>query len=77
MTCMDWLRNFMNGQGPMPCKYVTRSAKAADFTRKDLRAARTRLGGQNHGREGPGYRRDLLVLGATEGGMKNRDGNSH
>ena len=44
MTCMDWLRNFMNGQGPMPCKYVTRSAKAADFTRKDLRAARTRLG---------------------------------
>lgn len=44
MSCEEWLRDFMFEMGPMPSKYVSVSAKAAGFTRADLRAARKDLG---------------------------------
>ncbi len=44
MTCKEWLQGFMAGNGPMLCKYVSDSARAADFTRTELREARKALG---------------------------------
>ncbi len=43
MDCTNWLRDFIGGESA-PSKYVSASAKAAGFTRAELKQARKDLG---------------------------------
>ena len=43
MSCTEWLKSFMLPGEEMVSTYVTASAKAAGFTRRDLKEARKAL----------------------------------